>query len=85
MEKVVFEYKDLGLASYILLNGGNYCGKRLSFNKKFKEYKLYIKIVGNKEELIRLKNYYDNNKITINKKSDVINKINELKYIIEKQ
>lgn len=77
--KVNFEFKDVALASYILLNGGEYNGYNLKYCKKFNEYKLYIIVNGYKDKMIELQNKYNNNKIKINKDINIINKINEIR------
>jgi len=65
--KTVFSYKDLGLASYIITNGNDFKGIEIKYSKRFNEFKIYVQVEGEKEQLIKMKNYYEENKIMINK------------------
>jgi len=65
--KTVFSYKDLGLASYIITNGNGFKGIEIKYSKRFNEFKIYVQVEGEKEQLIKMKNYYEENKIMINK------------------
>ena len=59
--KVIYEFKDLALASFLILKGNKFKGVILRYAKHFQEYKVYIKIEGVKEELIQLQKDYNEN------------------------
>lgn len=69
--KSIFSYKDLGLASYLLVNGNEFKGVEVKYSKRFNEFKIYVKIEGLKEQLIKMKDYYKQNKIQINKTKSI--------------
>jgi hypothetical protein len=69
--KTVFSYKDLGLASYLLVNGNDFKGVEIKYSKRFNEFKIYVQIEGLKEQLIKMKDYYEQNKIQINKTKSI--------------
>jgi hypothetical protein len=69
--KTIFSYKDLGLASYLLVNGNEFKGVEIKYSKRFNEFKIYVKIEGLKEQLIKMKDYYEQNKIQINKTKSI--------------
>ena len=60
--KVIYEFKDLALASFLILKGNQFKGVKLRYAKHFQEYKVYIQVEGIKEELIQLQKYYIENK-----------------------
>ena len=82
---VTFNYKDLGLASYLIQNGGIYIGYNIKYSNKFNEYKLYIMIKDDKEKMINLRKFYEENKIKINKDVKIKNIIMELRNKIENE
>ena len=82
---VTFDYKDLGLASYLIQNGGIYIGYNIKYSNKFNEYKLYIMIKDDKEKMINLRKFYEENKIKINKDVNIKNIIMELRDKIENE
>ena len=84
MEKVIYNYKDLGLASYLIVNGNNFVGVDVKYIKKFNEFKIFIKVEGYKEQLTSMRKYYDENKIKINKTKSVIDMISVLADNVER-
>ena len=78
MEEVQFEYRDFGLASYLITKGSEFKGMEVRFVKKFNEFKVYVKIQGEKKMLVMFQEVYENNKVKILKDKNIINKINEL-------
>lgn len=73
--KTVFSYKDLGLASYLIVNGNEFKGVEIKYSKRFNEFKIYVQVEGLKEQLIKMKDYYEDNKIQINKNNSIQNMI----------
>lgn len=84
-KKVIFDYKDLGLASYLILNGNSFEGINIKFSKRFNEFKIYIQICGYKNQLIKMNEYYEENKIQILKSENIKNKIDELTSEVKKK
>lgn len=78
MEEVQFEYRDFGLASYLITKGNEFKGIDIRFAKRFNEFKVYVKVQGEKKTLVMLQEVYENNKVKILKDENITNKINEL-------
>lgn len=78
MEEIQFEYRDFGLASYLITKGNEFKGIEVRFVKRFNEFKVYAKVQGEKKMLVMLQEVYENNKAKILKDKNIINKINEL-------
>jgi hypothetical protein len=60
--KVIYDYKDLALAGFLILKGNEFKGAKLKYVKHFQEFKVDIQIEGIKEELIQLRKDYEENK-----------------------
>lgn len=84
MEKVIYDFKDLGLASYLILNGNQYKGVNVKYVKRFNEFKIFIRIEGYKEQINSMKMFYEDNKIQILKSKTMSNKIDELYELVER-
>lgn len=84
MEKVIFNYKDLALASYLIVNGNKFVGIKISYVKRFNEFKIFIQVEGEKEQLNLMKNYYEENKLKINKTKSVLDMIGVLMDKVER-
>lgn len=84
MEKVVYDFKDLGLASYLCVNGGTFKGIKVRYVKRFNEFKIFVCIEGYKEHLVRMRDYYEENKIQILKSKTVIDMVNDLSCRVER-
>lgn len=75
MEKVVYDFKDLGLASYLIVNGNKFIGVNIKYVKRFNEFKIFIQIEGEKEQLNKMKIYYEENRIQILKSKSILDMI----------
>lgn len=84
MEKVIYNYKDLGLASYLIVNGNSFVGVDVKYVKRFNEFKIFIKVEGYKDQLNSMRVYYDENKININKTKSVMDMVIVLADKVEK-
>lgn len=84
MEKVIYDFKDLGLASYLIVNGNKFMGVNLKYIKRFNEFKIFIQIEGYKEQLNTMKSYYDENKFKILKTKSVVDMIEVLSDKVER-
>lgn len=84
MEKVIYDFKDLGLASYLIVNGGSFAGIQIKYVKRFNEFKIFVRIEGEKEHLLKMRDYYEENKIQILKTKTIINMVNELSDRVER-
>lgn len=84
MEKVIYDFKDLGLASYLIANGGKFKGTKIKYIKRFNEFKIFICVEGYKEHLIRMRDYYEENKIQILKSKTIIDMVNDLSCRVER-
>ena len=82
MELVQFDYKDFGLASYLIVNGNEFKGIGVRFIKRFNEFKTYATIQGDKQNLILLQREYENNKSKILKDEIIINHIDKLRLAV---
>lgn len=84
MEKVRFDYKDLALASYLIINGNKFVGTKITYVKRFNEFKIFVQVEGIKDQLNSMKDFYEENKLRINKRKDVSDMIIVLADIVEK-
>lgn len=84
MENVVYDFKDLGLASYLIINGSKFVGVNLKYVKRFNEFKIFIQVEGNKNQLSEMKSYYEENKIKIIKTKSIIDMIEVLTDKVER-
>ena len=84
MEKVIYDFKDLGLASYLIVNGNKFMGVNLKYIKRFNEFKIFIQIEGCKEQLNTMKSYYNKNKFKILKTKSVVDMIEVLSDKVER-
>lgn len=75
MEKVIYDFKDLGLASYLIVNGNEFVGVNIKYVKRFNEFKIFIQIEGEKEQLNKMKIYYEENRIQILKSKSILDMI----------
>jgi hypothetical protein len=82
MNKVQFDYKDFALASYLIVKGNKFTGIETRFVKRFNEFKVFVKIEGNKEDLLSLQEQYEDNKLKILKDNEIKKKINELRLAV---
>lgn len=83
MEKVIYSYKDLGLASYLIVNGNEFKGIKLKFSKRFNEFKVYVDIEGTKDNLLAMKDYYEENKFSLLKTKSVNDQLSKIVKLIE--
>ena len=82
MELVQFDYKDFGLASYLIVNGNEFKGIDVRFIKRFNEVKTYVSVQGDKQNLITLQKEYENNKSKILKDENINNQIEQLRLAV---
>lgn len=71
MEKVIYDFRDLGLAAYLIVNGNKFVGVNLKYVKRFNEFKIFIQIEGSKEQLKSMREFYEENKLNINKSKSI--------------
>ncbi|WP_133014887.1 hypothetical protein [Clostridium cuniculi] len=84
MEKVIYDFKDLGLASYLIANGGSFKGIQIKYVKRFNEFKIFVRIEGEKDYLLKMRDYYEENKIQILKSKTIISMVNKLSDRVER-
>lgn len=82
MEKVKFDYSQSEMVAYLITKGYKYCNVYIKENPRYKgKVKVFFTFEGNKDELMKLSDEF-NNKISEIKLKEYINNLMEVKRLI---